>query len=555
MDQTSTRDVAGRAAGARAQRRGKNIVICCDGTGKEYGRHNTNVVHLFEALERDRRQIALYDPGVGTFNFLGIPLGERLGIMLGQAFGLGLRQNLAETYSFLMDHYRPGDRVFLFGFSRGAFTARALAGMLYKCGLLEQGSKNLVPYAIKLYNQRDNARVAESFKATYCRPCKPYFIGVWDTVASLGWFLGKKFFNAELNPDVTYGYHAMAIDEHRSKFPVSVWDEGAKTDHQTIEQVWFPGSHSDVGGGYPERGLSDLALEWMFEKAAAAGLRLTQRRLEPEPSARGVLHRSRVGAWRLWRPVTRRIAEGARIHRSVFDRMHRDYDDYDPPLPVELEIVEPAAGVAAAGAPAAGLRATGVQPDGPADSATPAAGARRPLDLAPFGHLVERGATGIEFGAERVWRQVRQALSTLPDSVLESLPQEEVRELVGQGLIIDVPAGIMVTPKGSGERELFVVLEGEFEVIDDGRCLSHLGPGEVFGEVAFFQANGRRTASVRASADGRVLVLQNDRVERLIRRRPTLAVPLLHELGSIMAGRVGPRNRAFRRGFDSSTMS
>ncbi len=421
---------------------GKNIVICCDGTGKEYGRDNTNVVHLFEAVERDRRQVALYDPGVGTFNFLGIPLGERLGALLGQAFGVGLRQNLAEAYSYLMDHYRPGDRVFLFGFSRGAFTARALAGLLHKCGLLDQGSKNLIPYAIKLYAQRGNDPVAARFKATYSRECKPYFIGVWDTVASLGWILGKKFFNAELNPDVTYGYHAMAIDEERRKFPVSLWDESAKADHQTIEQVWFAGAHSDVGGGYAERDLSDIALAWMLEKASAAGLRLSRRPLELEPSPRGILHRSRRGIWRLWRPAPRPIPAGAKIHQSVLDRMRREA--YAPLLPVDFETVEwgpGPPGSAAAEDPSVAGR--------PAAAAAPAAGEERPpLDLAPFGYLFERGATGIEFGPERVWSQVREALRRLPHSALDALPAEEVRELVGQGLIIDVPAGVLVTSKG-----------------------------------------------------------------------------------------------------------
>ena len=115
----------------------KNIVVCCDGTGNEYGRHNTNVVKLYEAIVRDASQIAFYDPGVGTFSVLGRRLGRPVGIILGKAFGYGLRQNIEDAYRYLMDRYDPGDRLFLFGFSRGAYTARALAGMLYRCGLLQ----------------------------------------------------------------------------------------------------------------------------------------------------------------------------------------------------------------------------------------------------------------------------------------------------------------------------------------------------------------------------------------------------------------------------------
>ena len=105
---------------------------------------------------------------------------------MGKAFGAGLQQNIEDAYRYLMDRYQPGDKVFLFGFSRGAFTVRALAGMLFKCGLLQKGSNNLIPYASKIYNTPNNQNIAAGFKETYCHECKPYFIGVWDTVGSLG---------------------------------------------------------------------------------------------------------------------------------------------------------------------------------------------------------------------------------------------------------------------------------------------------------------------------------------------------------------------------------
>ncbi len=143
-----------------------------------------------------------------------------------------------------MERYQDGDKVFLFGFSRGAYTVRALAGVLYKCGLLQKGSNNLISYASKIYNKRDNKDIASGFKKTYCHECKPYFIGVWDTVGSMGWFWGKKFFDTKLNNDVTYGYHAVAIDEKRKKFPVSLWDENRKTD--ISDNSVFPASIAHV---------------------------------------------------------------------------------------------------------------------------------------------------------------------------------------------------------------------------------------------------------------------------------------------------------------------
>lgn len=321
----------------------KNIVICCDGTGNEYGLNNTNVVGTFSAVVRDDSQMAFYDPGVGTFDAFGHRVGKvmkKVGIFVGQAFGTGLETNVADAYEYLMNRYQPEDQLFIFGFSRGAFTARALAGMLHKCGLLDKGSKNLIPYATKINFQSDNAKVAQGFKDTYSHECKPHFIGVWDTVASLGHIVAARSFSDNiLNHDVIHGYHAVSIDEKRKKFPVSLWDENKKAAHQSIEQVWFAGVHSDVGGWYDERGLSDIALIWMMQKAEGVGLRLRNgwdSELRPDPN--GVLHESRKGFWRVWRPATRKIPNGALIHQSVIDRSSDKNTNYEPQLPQEFDI-------------------------------------------------------------------------------------------------------------------------------------------------------------------------------------------------------------------------
>ena len=114
---------------------------------------------------------------------------------------------------------------------RGAFTVRALAGLLHRCGLLQKGSVNLVPYVSRIYNDRARHAVAPDFKRTYCHECRPHLIGVWDTVGSMGWFWGRKFFDTTLNHDVMHGYHAVSIDEQRRKFPVSLWRDAARAEH------------------------------------------------------------------------------------------------------------------------------------------------------------------------------------------------------------------------------------------------------------------------------------------------------------------------------------
>lgn len=319
---------------------GKNIVLCCDGTGNEYGSHNTNVVDMYTPIIRDADQIAYYDPGIGTFSIFGRVLGKKIGVILGQAFGYGLTENIEDAYGYLMDRYQPGDKLFMFGFSRGAFTVRCLAGMLYKVGLLQKGSTNLVSYASDVYNLRGNERVATGFKETYCQECKPHFIGAWDTVGSLGWWYSKKFFDDRLNKDVPNAYHAISIDEKRKKFPISIWDENHLAPDQNVVQVWFAGVHSDVGGWYEQRGLSNITLIWMLENAQKHGLRLKEgwkKRLNPDPLDE--MHNSRTGLWRLWRPAIRKIPEGAKIHTSVLTRI-KEKDGYNPPLPDNCIVVD-----------------------------------------------------------------------------------------------------------------------------------------------------------------------------------------------------------------------
>jgi len=320
----------------------KNIIICCDGTGNKFGIHNTNVVSLYQRVVRDQDQIAYYDPGIGTFSILGLKLGKSLGQGLGAAFGYGITQNLVDAYSYLMRHYEGGDKVYLFGFSRGAYTARVLAGMLHKVGLLQDGSQNQISYAIEMYMEAGNDIVAAKFKETYSNICKPHFVGVWDTVSSMGSRFASKFLDADLNSDIKNAVHAISIDEKRRKFPILMWNDANQADGQMVKQVWFPGVHSDVGGFYPERGLSDASLSWMLDEAESCGLRLKEGyevELRPNPSA--MLHESYSGWWRLFGKKPREIPEGASIHNSVIERMNNLAAGYRPRLPVCFQTIGP----------------------------------------------------------------------------------------------------------------------------------------------------------------------------------------------------------------------
>jgi uncharacterized protein (DUF2235 family) len=270
----------------------KNIVICCDGTGNEFGDHNSNVVKLYGTLIIDgTAQVGYYHPGVGT---MGSPtatnkLSKTWSVLKGLAFGAGLLDNVGDAYRYLMNVYETGDNVFLFGFSRGAYTVRVLAGVLHMFGLLSPGNEGLIPYVTRLYAKKTRRaggmvhtfQVAQGFKDTFCRPCPLHFVGVWDTVSSVGWIWNPvQVPYTGRNPDMLVGRHAVSIDERRCYFRNNLW--GSPFPNQDIKQVWFAGVHSDVGGSYPEAesGLSKITLEWMLHEALHFGLKIDPQRAD-----------------------------------------------------------------------------------------------------------------------------------------------------------------------------------------------------------------------------------------------------------------------------------
>lgn len=316
-----------------------NIVICCDGTRGKYDSEdkNTNVVRLFERLGPDGPdQISYYDPGVGTYSPLrsvGMGMLDKLAASI-SGVGItseGIDNNIEQAYRYLMDYYNSGDRIFLFGYSRGAHTVRELAGMIYKCGLLTKGSYNLIPSMMDIYRRRDED-VAAGFKREFSRRgCRVHFIGVWDTVASIGWVVRRQFSNTRLNPDVAYGYQALSMDEKRKQFRPSIWEETDIPD-QTIKQVWFPGSHSDVGGqNDADRGISDLPLIWMIENAQKQNLTFRDDwRDDLHPNYAGRTVKSDSLLWKIVGAKDRLIPKDTEIHPSVIDRRKDPNLDYRP---------------------------------------------------------------------------------------------------------------------------------------------------------------------------------------------------------------------------------
>lgn len=272
----------------------KNIVLCCDGTANQFARDRTNVVKLYSALIHDTpAQVTYYHPGIGTMEPFGAlsPLTRRITRLLGMAFGYGLENDVRDAYVFIMQTYEPGDRIYLFGFSRGAFTVRVVASLIRMYGVIRHGNEPLVPHAIRMLVgiQRagdDRAAagayfdLAREFKAAMsCASPDIHFVGIWDTVSSVGWIDNPLHVPYESNnPDIRIGRHAVSIDERRAFFRTHLWqpprNAADRRGPRDLQQVWFPGVHSDVGGGYPEAesGLSKYALEWMLCEGAAAAL-------------------------------------------------------------------------------------------------------------------------------------------------------------------------------------------------------------------------------------------------------------------------------------------
>ena len=305
----------------------RNLVYCCDGTGRHYGPVNSNIVHLHQRLLRDPgRQLCRYEPGLGTGGY-ALLSGTPRSTWLARLFGYGLTAHLLSGYRFLMEHYQPGDRVFLFGFSRGAYAVRALSGMLARVGLLETGQENLLEDALRVYTRIDRHPQARGFSRTYARDCPVHFIGLWDTVASLGFVYRQRlFFDTALCPDVRHGYHVLALDERRPRFEPLLWDERRVVEGQQVEQVWFNGAHGDVGGVYGDRALADISFEWLWSRALRAGLLPAADLPALKPDPLGRLHTpwespsGRLLSWLHLGQRPRQPAPGSLVHASVLAR-------------------------------------------------------------------------------------------------------------------------------------------------------------------------------------------------------------------------------------------
>ena len=271
----------------------KRIIICSDGTWDKPGNVEngfvvrTNVQKIFEVIAKsdgDIKQIKHYDTGVAT-------IGSSVARAVNGVLGVGLESNIINAYKFIVWNYEPGDELYFFGFSRGAYTVRSLAGLIRRCGIVKNQDLCLIDDAYHLYRQRmvdreTRRRQSVKFIAanSYANP-EIKFLGVWDTVGALGIphsafrMINKKkyrFHDLTLSSIIRHACQAMAIDEHRSLFNVNLWTRSKHaTDSnigQVVEQRWFSGVHSEVGGGYHEEQLSDLPLLWMIDRAKRAGL-------------------------------------------------------------------------------------------------------------------------------------------------------------------------------------------------------------------------------------------------------------------------------------------
>lgn len=322
----------------------KRIITCSDGT---WNRPNTvdngkpvqtNVQKIFDKISLrgpdNTLQIRYYDEGIGA-------QGNWWKRIFDGATGKGIDDNILDAYKFIVWNYEPGDEIYLFGFSRGAYTARSLAGLIRKCGIIKKNDLNLINEAYKLYRDKSQApdqNVATAFRSKYSYEVTHIkFIGVWDTVGSLGiplrwfqWYNRRKysFYDTTLSSIVEHAYHAVAIDERRGNFKPTLWTPSKNKSpefKQVLEQRWFAGVHSNVGGGYPNEGLSNIALRWIMQKADDIGMAFEPKWKEAAPVEKPwTLVNSRSLIFRLTPSYIREISSLADIDESVHERMKED---------------------------------------------------------------------------------------------------------------------------------------------------------------------------------------------------------------------------------------
>ncbi|MCK7544812.1 DUF2235 domain-containing protein [Marinobacter bryozoorum] len=317
----------------------KQLVICADGTWQSpESDTSTHVLRLAEGIaplsDKGVPQVVFYDWGVGSD-------GDALS---GGVTGAGIDKNIMDCYRFLVHNYDEGDAIYLFGFSRGAYTVRSLAGLIRNCGILRRCYADQVASAYKLYRQRGPSSAPWKEKASKFRQANAvadvsriHFMGVFDTVGSLGIpapFLGTLgtsrylFHDTEPSSIINHARHAVSIDENRQDFEPTLW---TPKDGIDLEQVWFAGVHTDVGGGYPDRALGDHAGLWLAREAERCGLAFARHFLAClEPDHCGRQHNEYKGFYRVMRRKSQRKVEPV-LHQSVRDRWEDDAVEYKSP--------------------------------------------------------------------------------------------------------------------------------------------------------------------------------------------------------------------------------
>lgn len=312
----------------------KRIVIASDGTwNSPEDARPTNVLRLSRAVAPSAlgqtRQVVFYDWGVGS---------DRKKLS-GGISGTGIDKNIMDCYRFIVQNYDKGDELYFFGFSRGAYTVRSLAGLIRNCGVLKRKYAHHIPKAFALYRQRGTSafpdeKIAKTMRAEYCVANKTpiQFVGVWDTVGTLGipfsfWGLldnQDEYLFHDTSPSriVKCARHALSIDESREDFEPVLWEEDKLLD---LKQVWFAGVHCDIGGGYKDHALADIACEWLLKEAAKQGLQIeTHLTKALAPKAAAKQHEEYKGLYKLrGRKERRTIPPNSVIHISVKERYEK----------------------------------------------------------------------------------------------------------------------------------------------------------------------------------------------------------------------------------------